>query len=52
MQHVEALNGISKYIAQSKEWIVKYLEENDIENTQYLNEAIKLLDIALDNVIV
>lgn len=52
MEPRKAVNEMIKYIAQAKELMQKYLEDNDIENDSYLEEAIKLLNIALDNIVV
>lgn len=51
MDHRQSVIEMSKYVAQARELIQSYLTENDIENDHYLEEARKLLNIALDNVI-
>lgn len=48
----QAVISMSKYVAQAKELIVSYVNENPIADASYLQEAVKLLNIALDNVTV
>lgn len=52
MDQQQALIAMSKYVAQAKDLIVEFLDNNDIEEDYRLDDAVKLLNNALENVIV
>lgn len=48
---MEAINDVSKAVAQSLDLIKKYLYENDIDNEPYLEDVQSLLENALEKLI-
>lgn len=52
MDHQQAVTSMSKYVAQAKEFIEIYLKQHKNFDTWEIEEALKLLNIALENVVI
>ena len=58
MDHQQAVTAMSKCVAQAKDLILEYMDYNHVileahhPKAEELHDAIKLLNMALDNVVV